>query len=494
MFIRNVYSEAEEKMISQWKKNAEESVGWLDETPSESVQYPVNFRKATREIIRHMALSHDYKNPLYRDPEYAKHTRWGGIIAPPFFMLSVGNGGAHWLHVPPEVGRYVGCHLGEDFKLFGPVREGDTFKVFQGLPILKDLTPDGEQEERILSTFDPIYYYNQDDELVGIFYHILHNVYAAPDAEFDGVMRIGYEMDPSIANQIENVRMTEEYKYTGEQIEAIDKFYINEPRRGKKIRFWEDVTVGDDLPPVIMGPITVWDCAAAMATHASPPIPMMEVRRFTPHECFVDPSTNIPHKGFEIHLSKDVPRLIGWYSHTIVENIIIPFLGRLVSNWMGDDGDFRFFRWRKFANTTIGDTIIGRGRVVRKYVSEEGECLVDIDTCMENVRGFLTNMGPTTIALPSRAKMLYEEDPKTDPDEIDLNLNPENIKKGDKIRIKPRPDWEIPGEYPLTGETAYVYELPVDVPGYVYAVMDNDCTSIDPRAVVGFRMDMIEKI
>ena len=32
--------------------------------------------------MKHMAYACYYKNRLYRDEEYAKTTRWGGIIAP----------------------------------------------------------------------------------------------------------------------------------------------------------------------------------------------------------------------------------------------------------------------------------------------------------------------------------------------------------------------------------------------------------------------------
>jgi acyl dehydratase len=494
MFVRDVYSPAEQKMIDEWNQRALADVGWLHETPGQEYIYPVNFRKATREIIRHVALAHDYKNPLYRDPEYAKHTRWGKIIAPPMFTLAIANGQAHMLQVPAEVGRYVGCHLGEDFDFYRPIKEGDSFHVFQGLARFRDLTPDGEQPERILGSYDPVFIYNQDDELVSVWWHVLNNVYAEPGAEPDGVLRIGYEMDPVGARELgKNVRWTQKPKYTKELADTIQKLYENEPIRGKEIRWWEDVEIGETLPPVYMGPITPWDSAAYLATHVYPPIPMNETRRLIPQGLFTDEETNISYKGFEMHLAEDVPKLIGWYSHTIVENIINSFLNRMVTNWMGDDGEFRFFRWRKFANTTYGDSIIGRGRVVRKYI-KDGECLVDIETAMENIKGFLANMGPTTIKLPSKAEMLYREAPKEDSSDAPLDLNPQGFRRGDRFRVLPRAGWELPFSYPLGGQTGLVYEMPVDVDGYVYALMDNDCTGIEPRAVVGFRTDCIEKI
>jgi hypothetical protein len=39
-----------------------------------------------------------------------------------------------------------------------------------------------------------------------------------------------------------------------------------------------------------------------------------------------------------------------------------------------------------------------------------------------------------------------------------------------------------------------VHELPIDVDGYIYGIMDRDCTTIEPRSEVGFRMDEVEKL
>lgn len=493
MFIRGIYSKEEQKMIDDWKADAAKDVGWLDDKPSFRDEHPVNFNKATKEIIRHMALAHDYKNPLYRDAEYAKFTKYGKIIAPPFFLNSIAAGHAHFMQVPEEAGKFVGCHLGENFVWHRTIVEGDEFKVFQGMPQLCDKTPDGEQEERILGSFDPLYIYDQNNELVAEWWHVLVNVYADKNAKTDDILRIGYESGPHAAELGKNVHRTERPKYTQEVADAIQHLYEEEPRRGKEILWWEDVKVGEELPHVYMGPITFWDCSAYMATHMFPPINMMECRRLTPQMLIKDPETNITYRDFEWHIGEDTPPLVGWYSHTIVEHIINSFMGRMVSNWMGDDGEFRSFRWRKFANTTIGDSIIGRGRVVRKYI-ENGECKVDIDCCMENIKGFLANMGPTTITLMSRKQMLERTEPIEEVSCKPLDLNPEKIKRGDRFRVKPRPDWELPYQYPLEGETGIVYELPMDVDGYVYAVMDNPCTKIEPRAVVGFRMTDIEKI
>ena len=45
--------------------------------------------QATRDTIRHFTEGYGDMNPLYCDREYAKKTKYGGIIAPPCFPFSV---------------------------------------------------------------------------------------------------------------------------------------------------------------------------------------------------------------------------------------------------------------------------------------------------------------------------------------------------------------------------------------------------------------------
>lgn len=74
-----------------------------------------------RTAIRRFAEAIGDTNPLYYDEEYAKATRWGGIIAPPTFLC---------LLLPPlpapdlDFGT-VKLNGGSAFEAFRPVRPGD---------------------------------------------------------------------------------------------------------------------------------------------------------------------------------------------------------------------------------------------------------------------------------------------------------------------------------------------------------------------------------
>jgi acyl dehydratase len=80
--------------------------------------------------IRRWVMAMDYPNPLHWNEEFARETRYGGIIAPQSIAVALdyGHGCA-----PACVGRIPGSHLifgGEEWWFYGtPVRPGD--KLFQ---------------------------------------------------------------------------------------------------------------------------------------------------------------------------------------------------------------------------------------------------------------------------------------------------------------------------------------------------------------------------
>ncbi len=497
MFSKGVYTKAEQNFIDEYTAYGEFSSGWLGSDFHPEFGTLVAYPKATKSLLTIIARNHDFKNPLYRDAEYARNTRWGTIIAPPMFIELVGQGPCGDRPIPPEMGAFRSSQFGQNFKWIEPVRVGDEMRVYHLPNRIEDITPEGKQETRILSLHETDYHYNQRGEHVAVYNHVRHKIYAAPGAEDDGTMRAGFGFDLGGRNEqfVNNVRWTEPYVYTKEQIAYIDRFYEGEPRRGAQTRWWEDVEVGQTLPEIIWGPITAWDCMGSLATHNETTLNMMEVRAKMPWACpFVDPVTKVSHRGVEIHISPDVCRLIGWYSHSIVDTMINPFLCRINCNWMGDDGMLRELRWRKFSNTCMGDTIIGRARVLRKYIDREGRCMVEIDTTMEDIRGFVTNTGRTFVELPSKAREIYGQEPGEDGQKsLDIDTC---IRAGDRIRVKPRGNkWKFPCSFPLEGMTGSVNELPVDVDGYVYVIADDpEISTIDPAAQLGFRMDEVEKI
>lgn len=98
----------------------------------------VHYYLVTDRDIRRFAQAIDDPNPLYADPEYAKKTRYGGVIAPPLFCQMFAysdvpasqlreDGSPTELYVPLPTQRVAGG--GSSYRIGEPVRAGDTIKA-----------------------------------------------------------------------------------------------------------------------------------------------------------------------------------------------------------------------------------------------------------------------------------------------------------------------------------------------------------------------------
>ena len=114
--------------------------------------------------IRKVAEAIGDPNPLWQDEEYAKKTRFGGIIAPPTFLWSLRNEEAvKWANDPDlsPVTRFL--HGGTDFDLYQPVRPGDRITVTSKLV---DAFEREGKSGKMLTMIEESRYTNQKGELV----------------------------------------------------------------------------------------------------------------------------------------------------------------------------------------------------------------------------------------------------------------------------------------------------------------------------------------
>ena len=137
--------------------------------------------------------------------------------------------------------------------------------------------------------------------------------------------------------------------------------------------YFEDVKVWDDLPSISRGPLSVTDLVLAASG----------VRDYYPG-----------------HHDQGFAKASGAPDIFINTHFTVGLLHRVVENWMGPDGFVRKVRFRMQAMNMVGDTVVGKGKVMRKY-KQDGENLVDIDVWLENQRGVSTP-GSATVSLPSR--------------------------------------------------------------------------------------------
>jgi len=375
MVTRGVYTKAEKQMIDATNQKMDAMVGW-DKTSG---------RNATVESMQYFASYVDRWNPLWINENYGKGTRWGSMIAFPGFQERFGVTAFGSLEAVPECGYQQMIWIGEDWEYFKPIRPGDSFKVWNRRPLLKDVTGLDGKGPRIFSLCDGDRdYINQKDEVVSSV-----KSYAQRKFLTDG-QPVPLPMP--------------EYGYTEQEFDLIEELIGKEEIRGERIRYWEDVNIGELTAPIVVGPTNLEDTFIAqlqnaLDTNLFPPRKLQRQRPGAPVGQYIkDATTGLIYSSLLTDrraVAQGDPRVI------IPARLSRNSMVRLLTNWMGDDGFLRKFNWRHLIRVTVGDTLVGRGEVISKY-KMDGEYLVDLDIRLENMRGNITEAARATVSLFSR--------------------------------------------------------------------------------------------
>ena len=138
--------------------------------------------------------------------------------------------------------------------------------------------------------------------------------------------------------------------------------------------YWEDVKDGQELPTGYTIPIT-W----TKLVHS-----VSGTRDFNPQ-----------------HHDPDFCKGMGYDKPFVMLNFYQGLLGRLVSDWIGEDGFLRKFHMEMRKLNSLYDTMAMKGKVTRKYV-EGPDHLVDLEIWIENEKQGLTTPATCTVVLPAR--------------------------------------------------------------------------------------------
>ena len=339
--------------------------------------------QASRDGIRHFADGIGDTNPLFRDEEYAKKTKYGNIIAPPSYLYTI-----QWVSPGTGAAGIHGWYSGGDWEWYRPIYAGDEFIT---VCILRDLV---EKKGRMMGggaifiDYDDVVYVNQKGEIVGKELH--HTVWAE---------RAG-------SGSAGKYRATPMPKYAREDwIKILDR-YDDEEVTGAEPRYWEDVQVGDKVGPMIKGPLSVRDELAWLMGAGSPFFKAhkmeFEFERRHPKALEYVKETGEADVPELVHIFDAFARGIGVERAYDYGSQRMTWLCNLFTNWMGDDG----FLWKMSGDERVfnqmGDITTFEGKVTKKYI-EDGKCCVDIEAWGKNQRDEWS-MPPdsSTVILPSR--------------------------------------------------------------------------------------------
>lgn len=341
--------------------------------------------EATRDNIRHYAHGIGDDNPLWCDPEYAAKTKHGGIIALPSFLFATNR------IVSGYVGGLPGVHAmwsGADWTWHKTVQRNDEI---HSEATLKALIPHETRfAGRAIQQIYNVQFYNQHGDKV---------------AEADSwCFRTERDHAREVGTKYKDVREREPRRYTDEELNEAYKLYAQEEVRGATPRYWEDVNVGDELPVMFKGPMTVTGFIAYAQGWGG-----LYIRANKLAWKLIDAHPGVGIKNrFGI---PDVPERVHWEEDFALE-VGAPgaydygpertsWMTHHLTNWMGDDGFLYKSHCKVRRHNPEGDMLFIRGKVTKKY-EENGRHLVEIEQEGRNQDDELSVVGTGVVQLPTR--------------------------------------------------------------------------------------------
>ena len=360
---------------------------------------PPHYLVPNEDAFRHVAMAYGDDNPLWCDPAYGAATRWGGPIAPPHLV------GGDTLIGEDEVTRLDGEV--RDLMKGDPLGGVHAFYSGSFREWWQPLRPGTRVSRRnaLVGVHD------KEGDFAGRAVHEwFGEVFAATGGPvLSGQYRLMIRAEREKATERGRNAEVEIRPYSDDEIAAIDEAIAGERdrRRGAEPRWWEDVAEGDEIGPLVKGPMrvtdmVVWHTGVGMGLYGVRALGLAYHQRQRMPRFFKPDALNIPDVQQRVHWDPEWARQAGNPTSYDYGRMRETWLIHLCTDWMGDDAwlwklDCQF---RKF--NYVGDTHWMRGRVTRKHLADGDRPAVDLEVWGENQRGETTTPGHATVLLPSR--------------------------------------------------------------------------------------------
>ena len=342
---------------------------------------------ASYEAIRNFANGIGDSNPIYRDEQYAKQTKYGALVASPSWVASVFP---HWvLQGLPGI---HADHSASDWEFLKPVYVND--RITPKCKFVGFDTKTSSFAGKTVFEYQRFEYWNQRDELVSRGYNMLvrYERQAAKQKTSEG------------SGKYDHIELP--HPWEPEEQDRVDQDCLAEEIRGSKTRYWEDVNVGDELQPVVKGIFGLTDmiayCVGAAPVQLAAHGTQLKEYKSHPAWAFREPYLGSWEPVYGVHYLDSAAKGVGAmfpYDVGVQRNC---WMVNLLTNWMGDDGWLKSCssQYRQFVY--LSDAVWFTGKVTNKYEDENGEFCVDIEAHGINQRNSDTIPSTATVILPSR--------------------------------------------------------------------------------------------
>ena len=339
------------------------------ETEAEQNRFPIS-----AEMAYDVADSIEDYNPLYVDPNYAQNSRFGSLLCPPL---------AAWKDIAPPIGYFgagqewhfeiplpfnsYGLNGGSDWQFLAPAYVGSWItRRFRILDIY-------EKQGRSGALVFIVRQETQTDQ---------HG------ATLSRARRVSIHRALPTREQPNQVATVADSLTTVPVAPPDPEVILPKPTQAANgQRYYEDVAVGMELPPVVKGPMTTthlirWAAANGNYARIHWDLPFAQLRQGLP---------NVVVNG----------------------SLKNQYLGQLLLDFAGEEGWFKRFYVEHRGMDFPGDTLTTFGVVTGKREVNGFGC-VDCQVGLRNDQGHQTATGTAVVVLPKRGQSLpltWEEDP-----------------------------------------------------------------------------------
>jgi acyl dehydratase len=366
------------------------------------IDHSVNNELASRITVAKFAGGIGDINPLWTDPDYARHSPYGAPVAPPSFVIGCFSGIQFgW----PGLGAF---HSQSHLQFERPVYWGDTVEsscVYQGFDGPAPSTFAGRS---VTDHFRNAYANQRDEQIATIEWDVINferGRASARQAAAGQAAAVGAGTGSSDRRRPEPVLP---HPWTEGEVAAIEKRVLAERPRGAEPRYWDEVRAGDELDVVTKGPIGLTDEIAFVAGGGTP-IPRLKAHAAALHDyaahpawAFRDPVTGAREPIYSVHYNLQAARAM-----SVAFQYDVGFQRQCwqihhLTHWAGDHAWLKEVRaqYRRFVY--LSDVVELRGVVTGTRIDDDGDHVADIETCAVNQRGENVMPGTAVVALPAR--------------------------------------------------------------------------------------------
>jgi len=335
-------------------------------------------------------------NPIWRDAEYAAKTRYRKPVAHPAYLNVMSSG-----EVVQGMPGITSFHMGTRWEFYRPICVGDRFELDCTFADLEEKK--GGLAARWLMEYYETLYRNQLGELVA------RSIGTMARADRQGMKK------DSTKKERQRSGIVVPHPWTDEERERLENEMVTSDHiRGSETRYWDDVSVGEELPELAIGPLRIgdilaWLCAESLRVTMSTHIAIRMIRK-QPALAMLHPDSNAREWVTMVHWDNKAAQANGLPGAYDIGGMRQSYAMRHMTNWMGDDGFLKLSdcRYRRFV--FIGDSLRLGGTVVDRYADKEGVHCVDIRTRCINQREEDVMPGLATVALPARNENMWPID------------------------------------------------------------------------------------